>query len=38
KFGDDQARGAGGYAMMRALQLRRTRLPHPMVERGQFPH
>lgn len=36
KFGD-KAAGAGGYAMMRSLQLRRTRLPRPQVQRGEFP-
>ena len=37
KFGPDKARGVGGYAMMRALQLRRTRLPRPLIKRGEFP-
>jgi Protein of unknown function (DUF3043) len=36
KFGD-KATGVGGYAMMRSLQMRRTRMPRPMVQRGQFP-
>ncbi|HEY6796963.1 MAG TPA: DUF3043 domain-containing protein [Kineosporiaceae bacterium] len=36
KFGD-KARGVGGYAMMRSLQMRRTRLPRPQVERGRYP-
>jgi hypothetical protein len=37
KFGPEKARGVGGYAMMRALQLRRTRLPRPLNKRGEFP-
>jgi Flp pilus assembly protein TadB len=36
KYGD-KAAGVGTYAMMRSLQLRRTRLPRPQVQRGQFP-
>lgn len=37
KFGADQAAGVGGYAVMRSLQLRRSRVPKPQVERGQHP-
>lgn len=37
RFGAEKARGAGTYAMMRSLQLRRTRLPRPLVKRGEFP-
>lgn len=37
KFGDKGTGGAAGYGLMRALQLRRARMPKPMVERGRFP-
>ena len=37
KFGADKAAGVGGYAMMRAMQMRRTRIPKPVVRRGEFP-
>lgn len=37
RFGDKIAGGAGTYGMMRALQIRRTRLPRPQVRRRQFP-
>jgi hypothetical protein len=38
KFGEDAAAGTGGYGVMRALQLRRSRMPRPQVARGQYPH
>jgi Flp pilus assembly protein TadB len=38
EFGEDtDLRGLSMYAVMRAFQLRRTRMPKPQVERGQFP-
>jgi hypothetical protein len=38
KFGASKVeRGVKLYAAMRALQLRRLRLPKPQVKRGQFP-
>lgn len=36
RFGD-KATGCATYGMMRALQIRRTRLPKPQVKRGEFP-
>jgi hypothetical protein len=38
KFGETKARGVGMYAVARSLQLRRLRLPRPLVGRGQYPH
>ena len=37
KFGADAARGQTMYGVMRAFQLRRSRMPKPQVERGQQP-
>ena len=37
RLGADAARGVGTYALMRSLQIRRTRLPRPQVKRGQYP-
>jgi len=37
KFGAEKAAGVGTYGMMRALQLRRTRMPRPQVARGHYP-
>ena len=37
KFGAEKASGVGTYGMLRALQLRRTRMPRPQVTRGQYP-
>jgi hypothetical protein len=37
RFGEKEAAGTGTYALMRALQFRRGRMPKPRVERGQFP-
>ena len=38
KFGESAvARGDGFYAAMRAFQMRRTRMPRPIVARGDYP-
>ena len=37
RFGADKAKGAGTYGMLRALQIRRSRVPKPRVSRGEFP-
>lgn len=36
KYGE-WPKGTGMYAVMRAFQIRRTRLPRPMVNRGEHP-
>ncbi len=37
KFGSDRVEKIRWYAGMRAIQLRRMRMPKPQVKRGQFP-
>jgi hypothetical protein len=38
KFGDATiVSGLGWYAVMRSFQIRRTRVPRPLVKRGEFP-
>jgi len=38
KFGEDKVgRGLAMYAVMRGFQIRRSRMPRPLVGRGEFP-
>jgi Protein of unknown function (DUF3043) len=37
KFGADSTKGIGFYAVRRTMQMRRWRLPKPMVKRGEKP-
>ncbi len=38
KFGDSElGRGLAMYAVMRAFQIRRSRMPRPLNKRGQYP-
>lgn len=37
KFPDESAKGLGFYAVRRTMQMRRWRLPKPMVKRGEKP-
>ncbi|MFD7135034.1 DUF3043 domain-containing protein [Streptomyces sp. NPDC059894] len=37
RFPDHNRRGAVAYALMRSLQMRRLRLPKPLVKRGERP-
>jgi Protein of unknown function (DUF3043) len=38
RFGGDKlGRGLAMYAVMRGFQIRRSRMPRPMVKRGEFP-
>ncbi|MFG1812634.1 DUF3043 domain-containing protein [Kribbella sp. NPDC049174] len=37
KFPNDSAKGIGFYAVRRTMQMRRWRLPKPMVKRGEKP-
>jgi hypothetical protein len=35
RFGETQTQGVAMYAVLRALQMRRLRLPKPLVKHGQ---
>ena len=38
KFGEEKVgRGLAMYAVMRGFQIRRSRMPRPLVSRGQYP-
>lgn len=37
RFGDEIPRGTIMYGVVRAFQIRRSRLPRPQVQRGQYP-
>ncbi|HET8766403.1 DUF3043 domain-containing protein [Phycicoccus sp. M110.8] len=38
KFGEDKVgRGLAMYAVMRGFQIRRSRMPRPLVDRGNYP-
>jgi hypothetical protein len=37
KFPNESAKGIGFYAVRRTMQMRRWRLPKPMVKRGEKP-
>jgi hypothetical protein len=38
KFGEDKVgRGLAMYAVMRGFQIRRSRMPRPLVDRGHYP-
>ena len=37
RFGESARKGAVMYVVMRAFQIRRTRLPKPQNKRGEFP-
>jgi Flp pilus assembly protein TadB len=37
RFGEEPPRGSAMYAVMRAFQMRRARMPRPQIERGAEP-